>query len=52
MLDEIARKLASLRTVGTMFVVAASIASGMGLTGAAVITTADLKWAIKRQLGC
>lgn len=39
-LDEIGRKLAALGSATTMFVVATSIASGMGLAGGAVITTA------------
>jgi hypothetical protein len=40
MVDEVGRKLASLGASGAMFAVAASIAGGMGLAGAAVITTA------------
>lgn len=40
MLDEVGRKLASLGLAGAMFAVGASIAGGMGLAGAAVVTTA------------
>lgn len=38
--DEIGRKIASLGTPAILFAVAASVASGMGLVGGAVVTTA------------
>lgn len=39
-MGEIIPKLAALGITGARFVIAMSVASGMGLTGAAVITTA------------